>query len=99
MGVVLMIARLFLALVFVVAGIAKAADLGGSRRALTGFGVPDRLAGVMGWGLPLVEILIAMALIPLSTAWWGAIAAFVLLSIFTAGIGLMLARGQAPDCH
>jgi len=99
MELALLVVRLFLALVFGVAAVAKFADKEGSRRALIAFGMPDRLAGVMRWGLPLVEILIALALIPLSTAWWGAIAAFVLLSIFTAGIGLMLARGQSPDCH
>ena len=68
----LLMARLFLALVFGVAGIAKAADKAGSRRAIIDFGVPERLAPLIAWCLPLFEILVALALIPLSTAWWGA---------------------------
>lgn len=99
MQIALLIARLFLALVFGAAGIAKAADKAGSRRAIIDFGVPKRLAPLIAWCLPLVEILVALALIPLITAWWGAIGALVLLSAFTLGIGVNLARGQAPDCR
>jgi hypothetical protein len=58
----LLMARLFLALVFGVAGIAKAADKAGSRRAIIDFGVPERLAPLVAWCLPLVEILVALAL-------------------------------------
>ena len=99
MQLVLLMARLFLALVFGVAGIAKAADKAGSRRAIIDFGVPERLAPLLAWCLPLVEILVALALIPLSTAWWGASAALALLSVFTIGIGVSFARGQSPDCR
>lgn len=99
MQIVLLIARLVLALVFGTAGVAKAADKAGSRRAIIDFGVPQRFAPLIAWCLPLAEILVALALIPLVTAWWGAIGALVLLSIFTIGIGVNLARGQAPDCR
>ena len=99
MQLVLLMARLFLALVFGVAGIAKAADKAGSRRAMIDFGVPERLAPLIAWCLPLAEILVAVALIPLSTAWWGAMGALALLSVFTIGIGVSLARGQSPDCR
>src|SRR6185369_14748942 len=99
MQIVLLIARLLLAVVFGVAGIAKAADLAGSRRAVAGFGIPERLASPLGLGLPFAEILIAVALIPLSSAWAGAIAALAVLLIFTIGIAVNLARGKSPDCH
>ena len=99
MEVALLIARLFLALIFGVAGIAKMADKAGSRRAFIDFGVPESLATVMGWSLPWIEIMIALALIPLRTSWWGATAAFALLLVFVAGIGLNLARGRSPDCR
>ncbi|MGA9773209.1 MAG: MauE/DoxX family redox-associated membrane protein [Blastocatellia bacterium] len=99
MQVALFIARLFLALVFGIAGIAKAADKAGSRRAIIDFGVPKRLATLVAWCLPLAEILVAVALIPQSTAWWGACGALALLLSFTIGIGVSLARGQAPDCR
>jgi peroxiredoxin len=99
MEVVLLVARLVLALVFGVAGIAKAADRTGSLRAVTEFGVPKWLTTPLSWGLPFIEILIALALVPLSTAWWGSIAALAMLLIFTAAIGINLARGRSPDCH
>ncbi len=48
MDLILLAARLGLAAVFVVAGLAKLADLAGSRQAMLGFGVPTALAGVCG---------------------------------------------------
>ncbi len=99
MGVVLLVARLLLATVFVVAGIAKAADPDGSRRAMIGFGIPEKLASLFGRSLPAIEILIAIALIPLDTEWVGAIAASLLLLMFSIAIAVNLARGRTPDCH
>ncbi|HEX4946012.1 MAG TPA: MauE/DoxX family redox-associated membrane protein [Blastocatellia bacterium] len=99
MEVILLLARLVLFFVFGVAGISKLADREGSRRALTGFGVPDALTTPLAWLLPVAEILVAVALIPLSTAWLGGVGALVLLVAFLVGIGVNLARGQSPDCH
>jgi thiol-disulfide isomerase/thioredoxin len=99
MQIVLLIARLLLALVFGVAGVSKAADRDGSRRAMIGFGVPEKLAPGLAQLLPIVEIVIAVALIPLEFAWLGSIAAFIVLSIFASGIVFNLVRGRAPDCH
>lgn len=99
MGIVLLIARLLLALVFGVAGVAKAADPGGSRRAMIGFGVSEQLASPLAWLLAAAEMVIAIALIPLNTAWLGGLAAFILLLIFAVTIGVNLARGTSPDCH
>ena len=99
MEIVLLLARIFLALVFGVAGFAKAARPARSRRMLIEFGVPDWLAMPLGWSLPFVEILVALALLPLVSAWWGAVAALTLLLIFAVGIGVNLSRGQTPDCN
>src|SRR6266478_2320101 len=99
MDVVLFIARLLLAAVFIVAGFAKLADLPGSRQALRDFGVPAVLANPSGVLLPLAEIVVAVALIPSVSAWWGAIGALALLLLFVAGISYNLARGRTPDCH
>jgi methylamine dehydrogenase accessory protein MauD len=96
---VLLAARLILAVVFGVAGVAKLLDPGGSREALRGFGLPERLAGPLAALLPLAELATALALIPVASAWWGGIAALALLLIFLAGIGSSLARGKKPDCH
>lgn len=99
MGMVLLLARIVLALVFGVAGLAKAADPARTRRTLIEFGVPEKLAMPLAWSLPFVEILVALALLPLASAWWSAVAALVLLSVFTLAIGVNLSRGQTPDCN
>ena len=99
MDIVILFARLLLAAVFVVAGVAKLADREGSRRAVADFGVPSALAAPLGILLPLAELAVAVALIPTSTAFWGAVGALVLLLLFVAGIGANLARGRRPDCH
>jgi methylamine dehydrogenase accessory protein MauD len=95
----LLVARLLLALVFAVAGAAKLADRQGSRRAIIDFGVPSALAAPLGLLLPLAELAVAAALLPSSTAWWGALGALALLSVFVIGISVNLARGRKPDCH
>src|SRR5205085_2017079 len=99
MGLALLIARLLLAGVFVVAGLAKLGDLAGSRQAMRDFGVPALLAAPFGLLLPLAELAVAIALIPTVSAWWGALGALVLLLLFIVGIGYNLARGRQPDCH
>src|ERR687898_376688 len=99
MDIVLLFARLLLAAVFVVAGGAKLADRAGSRRAVADFGVPAPLAATLGVLLPLAELAVAAALIPTSTAWWGAVGALVLLLVFVVGISANLARGRKPECH
>jgi uncharacterized membrane protein YphA (DoxX/SURF4 family) len=99
MDIALLIARLLLALIFIIAGVAKLADRKGSRQAIIDFGLPASLATPLGILLPLAELAVAAALIPTTTAWWGAIGAFTLLFLFVAGISVNLARGHKPDCH
>ena len=99
MGTALLIARLLLAIVFLVAGVAKLADRAGSRQGLVDFGVPKSLSAPLGILLPVAELAVAAALIPASTAWWGALGALALLLLFVAGIGFNLARGRKPDCR
>ena len=100
MELALLLARILLAAVFVVSGLAKLADAAGSRQAMRDFGVPTMLAGPAGGLLPLAELAVAVALLLSGmAAWAGAIGALALLLIFTAGIGVNLARGRKPDCH
>jgi peroxiredoxin len=63
------------------------------------FGVPAGLAGVAGVLLPLVELAVAVALVPTSTARWAALVAMLLLLAFIAGIANALRHGRSPDCH
>src|SRR5215211_5300707 len=99
MDAALLIARLVLAGVFTLAGVAKLSDLKGSRRAIINFGVPSAIATPLGLLLPLAELTVAATLLPASTAWWGALGALALLSVFVVGITYNLARGRKPDCH
>ncbi len=99
MALVLLLARLLLALVFLVAGLAKLADLPGSQQAMRDFGLPNALAAPFGILLPLAELVVAIALLIPVVAWWGALGALVLLLLFVGGISYNLARGRQPDCH
>src|SRR5215211_8832817 len=99
METVLLIARLLLASIFAVAGVAKLTDREGSRQAMTDFGVPAALASPFGVFLPLAELAVAVALVPMPTAWWGAVGALALLLLFVVGIGVNLTRGRKPKCH
>jgi peroxiredoxin/uncharacterized membrane protein YphA (DoxX/SURF4 family) len=99
MDILLLVGRVLLAVVFAVAGLAKLADRAGSRQAMRDFGVPEVLASSFGVLLPLIELAVAATLLPTTTAWWGALGAFVLLLVFVAGITYNLARGRRPDCH
>lgn len=92
-------ARLVLALVFAVAGVAKLTDMAASRRAISDFGVPAALAAPLGTLLPFVELAVAAALIPVQTAWLGAMSALLLLSLFIVTIGVNMARGRRPECR
>lgn len=99
MGLALLAARVLLACVFFLAGVAKLVDLAGSRRAAVAFGVPERLAGVVGVGLPVCELAVAVGLVPVASARFGALGALLLLVCFVMAIASALARGRAPDCH
>jgi peroxiredoxin/uncharacterized membrane protein YphA (DoxX/SURF4 family) len=94
-----LIARLILALVFVVAGVTKLADRPGSRSALEGFGVGPKVADKGSVALPLFELAIAVGLLVPVTAWWSALAAAGLLAVFIASIAVSLRRGEEPECH
>src|SRR4051812_126306 len=99
MQAVLLAGRLLLAAVFLVAAIAKLLDLPGSRRSLEQLGIPAGLVPAGAKALPVVELAIAVALVPLATAWVAAVAASVLLLAFTVGVAVALARGVEADCH
>lgn len=99
MDVALLNARLVLAGVFAVAGVSKILDRIGGREALTGFGLPPRLAAPLGWALPVAELFVAAALVPQASAWWGGLGALALLLVFTAVIARSLVRGERPDCR
>jgi hypothetical protein len=61
--------------------------------------VPQSLAGSLGVALPAAELAVAVALIVGPSAWFGALAAVVLLLVFVVAIAAALARGSSADCH
>jgi peroxiredoxin len=96
---ILLLSRLTLSAVLLVAGTAKLTDIGGTRKTITGFGITPVLARPLSILLPIAELITAGSLIPTNSAWWGALGALALLLIFTAAIGINLARGRQPDCR
>jgi thiol-disulfide isomerase/thioredoxin len=80
-------------------GRGKARRSSGGRQALIDFGVPPRLAPALAMALPLAELAVALALIPVPSAWFGAVGALSLLLLFVFAIGVNLALGRTPDCH
>jgi uncharacterized membrane protein YphA (DoxX/SURF4 family)/thiol-disulfide isomerase/thioredoxin len=92
-------ARLVLASVFGVAGVAKLADRGGVHSALTAFGVPARVAPLGARLLPALELLVAICLLIPLTSSWSAILALALLLVFVTAIAVNMARGREPECH
>ena len=99
MASALLAARLALALVFAAAAIAKLVDRRGSRQTLLDFGLPGALASPLVAGLGLAELAVATLLVPVATAWLGALGALALLLAFINAIAASMARGQRPDCH
>lgn len=99
MDALLLAARLVLAAVFLVSGIAKLFDLSGSQAAMRSFGVPESATRASGYALPVLEIIVALLLLPVATAKWGALVGLVLLLLFIGGIAYNLSRGRKFDCH
>lgn len=99
MNFISLLARLLLTAIFGVAGAAKLFDRKGSGQAMREFGIPALFAPSLGVMLPLVEIVVALFLLPAFSARWAALGALALLCLFIAGIGFNLAKGRAPDCH
>lgn len=97
MEIVSLIARAFLASVLGIAGIGKAADQEGTRRAIVAFGLPEKIAGPAARILAATEIAIASALIVAARP--GSKAALALLSIFSVAVVVNLAGGRTPDCR
>ncbi|MCI0346759.1 MAG: redoxin domain-containing protein, partial [Chloroflexi bacterium] len=93
------VARLLLAAVFAVSGVAKLRDRAGTRGAVQGFGLPEALVAPIATVLPIVECATAAALVPATSARAGALSAMALLAAFIVGIAVNIAQGRRPDCH
>lgn len=94
---VLFLARLGLAALLSLAGLAKLADPD-SRQSMAAFGVPGALVPVVAWGVPVAELTCAAALVTSRWAWWGAMGASGLLLVFAAALLANLVLGRQSDC-
>jgi peroxiredoxin len=95
----LSLARIVLAVLFALAGVAKFRDRPGTAQALADFGIPAVWSGPLSHALPVAEMVVAAALIPQATAIYGAGAALILLLGFIGAIAINLMRGRTPNCH
>lgn len=94
------IARLLLAGVFVVSAVAKFRDRPGARTAVEQFGVPRALVGLVAAALPIVELVCAVLLLTADPgATLGAVGSALLLIAFTIAITVNLRRGRRFSCH
>ena len=93
------IARLLLALVFVVAAVGKLTDRPGVVTAAEALGVPGSMARPVAALLPVVELGVASALVWGPTAVVGAAAGLFVLALLTGLVVLNLRHGRRPACH
>jgi thiol-disulfide isomerase/thioredoxin/uncharacterized membrane protein YphA (DoxX/SURF4 family) len=94
-----LLCRVALAAVFAIAGVSKLASFTRTRESVIEFGVPSPLALPFTVLLIICELAVAVALIPELTAWYAAIAAVTLFSVFGLAIAWNLLRGRRPACN
>jgi uncharacterized membrane protein YphA (DoxX/SURF4 family) len=92
-------ARLILAIALGAAGVLKVADPDASIRAVTAYELlPSGVERIIGYGLPFVEIALALLLLVGLATRFAAAASGVLMTVFIAAVGSALARGLSIDC-
>jgi uncharacterized membrane protein YphA (DoxX/SURF4 family) len=99
MSAALLVARLALAAVFATAAIAKLRSPARTAATLDDFRMPRPLIPASVYALPLIELGIAVLLVPEETAAWAALAAAALLATFSTAITGALARGEDVECN
>jgi uncharacterized membrane protein YphA (DoxX/SURF4 family) len=92
-------ARLVLAVVFAAAGWPKLMDPDGTVRSVRAFRlVPEVFVPAFGYGLPMLELALALLLLVGLLTRWAAAVVGVLLVMFMIGIAAAWARGLAIEC-
>lgn len=94
----LVLGRIGLASVFFVAGFTKLINRIGIRHSFIAVGFPLWLVTPLAIVLSLIEVVIAMALLSGTWAWWGAIGGLVLLLIFTIVLGINFIQVRQLRC-
>ncbi|MFF4649068.1 MauE/DoxX family redox-associated membrane protein [Streptomyces sp. NPDC001380] len=92
-------ARLALAAVWTWAGLAKVADPAEAAQAVRAYRLlPEALVKPVGYGLPFLELALALLLLAGLGVRAAAVLSAALLLVFIAGIGSVWARGLTIDC-
>jgi peroxiredoxin len=96
---ILLVARLLLAAVFAVAGLAKLGRRTETESTLAAFGVAPLRRRPIALALPAVELAVAAALLPAASAPYAGVAAALLLALFSFEVARVLAAGEQVDCN
>lgn len=96
---ILLVARLLLAVVFAAAGAAKLGRRTETESTLAAFGVAPLRRRPIALALPVVELVVAVALLPAASAPYAGVAAVLLLAIFSFEVARVLATGEQVDCN
>ncbi len=96
---ILLVARLLLAAVFAVAGLAKLGRRTETESTLAAFGVSPLRRRPIALALPAVELAVAVALLPAASAPYAGVAAALLLGLFSFEVARVLAAGEQVDCN
>ncbi len=99
MEVILLPIRLFLFVVFAIAGTAKLLDTTGSQRSAEDFGVPESLSKTFSIVLPIVELIAAFGFLFQSYSWYSSILSLLLMIVFIGGMIYQIYQGNTPNCH
>lgn len=92
-------ARLVLAGVLGVAGLLKLPDPAQSVRAVRAYDLlPEGMVQAVGYGLPVLEVALAVLLLIGLATRLAAVGAAVLMGLFLVGVGSAAARGLTIDC-
>ena len=92
-------ARLVLAVVFAASGWPKLMDPDGTVRSVRAFRlVPEALVPAFGYGMPMLELALALLLLAGMLSRWAAVAVAVLLVLFMFGIAAAWVRGLSIEC-
>jgi len=91
--------RLILAAVLIYAGVVKVFEPDGARNAVLAYRIFDAdVASVLGWVLPIGEIIIGLLLLVGIFVRWAGLATALLMTGFIIGIASVWMRGYNIDC-
>lgn len=91
--------RIILAAVLIYAGVVKVFEPDGARNAILAYRIFDAdVATVLGWALPIGEIVIGLLLLVGLFVRWAGLATALIMAAFVIGIASVWMRGYNIDC-